>query len=528
MIVINNLEKTYGVKPLFVIENLVINPRDKIALIGENGSGKTTFMNILSGLDQDYKGNIEAQNNIELVDWNNQEKISNKAYSMEGLKPEENKSPGQKYRLVLSSYLEHQRTYLLIDEPTSHLDFEAKDFLIEKLQTRNYGFLLISHDRDFINKTCNKIIEIVDGKFYVYNGSYQFYLEEKANMEKFHKKEYENYVTELDRLNAVMTGLKERGSKIKTTPKRFGNSEARLHKMGGQENKRKVDNQIKSVKSRIDHLEVKEKPQEKTIIKLEIPEENKIYAKRLVEGKNIVKSFDNNIIFDKADFYINNNRKVALLGENGSGKTTLINMIINSENIKLHSNLKIGYFSQLSDILDLEENILENIIPTSIYEESMIRIILARLGIKKEDVYKTVKVLSDGEKAKVKLTKLLTSGFNFLIFDEPTNFLDIYTIEALEELLLGYDGAILFVSHDRVFVNKIADQLLIIENKKIKKFVGKLDEYENPKDEVPMDEFLLDFKIASISSRLSMEISKEEKEHLFKEYKKLQQLKNNK
>lgn len=311
----------------------------------------------------------------------------------------------------------------------------------------------------------------------------------------------------------------------------MGNSEARLHKMGGQENKKKLDKQVKAVESRINQLEVKEKPKEEVEIRLSAPDNKRIHSKILIRAENLSKQFEDKILFEKANFIIENKTKVALIGENGSGKTTLLKMILDRENIWIHPNLKIGYFSQMSDILDENKSILENIAGSSIYDETMTRIILARLGFRNEDDLKTVGLLSDGERAKVKLAKVLTSDFNYLIFDEPTNFLDIRAIESLENLLKSYDRPFIFVSHDEEFINNIADTLLIIKDKKIRIFKGKLSEYKkrNKKGKADdRDKLLLDFRISSISSRLTMDISKEERKRLEEEYKKLISMKKNK
>lgn len=200
-------------------------------------------------------------------------------------------------------------------------------------------------------------------------------------------------------------------------------------------------------------------------------------------------------------------------------------MILCKENVWVHPNLKIGYFSQMSDILEEDADVLSNVLNTSIYDETMTRIVLARLGFKTNDVYKIVSILSDGEKAKVKLAKILTSDFNYLIFDEPTNFLDINAIESLENLLKSYDRPFIFVSHDEEFINNLADTLLIIEDKKIKNFKGNLSQYKNRNKKKingkESNSLLLDFRISSISSRLAMEISKEERKKLEDEYNKL-------
>lgn len=246
---------------------------------------------------------------------------------------------------------------------------------------------------------------------------------------------------------------------------------------------------------------------------------------KILEIKNLNKSYSNTKALDNLNFNLYDGDIYGLVGANGAGKSTLLNMILEKENIWVHPNLKLGYFSQMNDILENNKSVLENTLNTSIYDETMTRIVLARLGFKNNDSLKNIDVLSDGEKAKVKLAKILTSDFNYLIFDEPTNFLDIRAIESLEDLLKSYDRPFIFVTHDEEFINNIANTLLIIENKSIISFDGNLTQYRKRKNRTDKnngeDELLLDFRISSISSRLAMDIPKEERKKLEDEYKKL-------
>ena len=314
----------------------------------------------------------------------------------------------------------------------------------------------------------------------------------------------------------------------------MGNSEARLHKMGGQENRKKLDNFAKSIQSRIDRLEIKEKPKEEDVIKIKILDSTKPYNKILVLGKNINKSYGENIIFKNSNFDIYNGRKTALIGPNGSGKTTLVNMILNGEGIDISKNVRIGYFSQSMALLDENKTILENVMEKSIHNESFVRLILARLLIKGDKVYENLEVLSGGERVKISFAKMILEDINFLILDEPTNYLDINSLEVIEDLLINYDGTILLVSHDLRFIENIAEELLIIENKKINSFKGNYREYVANKNKPKLNKkenerqkMILEMEISLLLSKTSTEKNEDAKKRLDEKYKeKLEELRN--
>lgn len=307
MIYIDHLEKEIGDKVLFAIKKLTINVNDKIGLIGNNGVGKTSLLRILSGHDTEYSGYIDIQTNIAyLLDGEEELEFSEEDYLKAEVDNQANNSPGESQRLKLTKLLSNKSAFLLVDEPTSHLDIKQKEKLIESLRNRKLGFILISHDRDLINQTCNKIFELSNGELEVFNGDYFFYLEEKIKRKKFAQREYDAYVSEKKRLAGIASDIKVQSSKIRTTSKRMGNSEAR---MGGQATKKKLDKRVKAKNSRINQLEVKERPKEESQIKLSIGERDKIFSKVLVRAKKVNKRFDEKLIFDNAYNKIENKNK---------------------------------------------------------------------------------------------------------------------------------------------------------------------------------------------------------------------------
>lgn len=528
---INNLKKNYGIRQILDIKDLKIYKDDKVGIVGLNGSGKTTLLNLISKDIKPDEGSINTYGNISYIrqlEDDQKDELEGKYLSEFGLKnkKEEFMSGGELTRLKIAKSLSENPALLLADEPTSNLDFEGIDMLLDNLANFNGALLMVSHDRDLLDRVCNKILEIEDGQIKIYEGNYSDFKEQKDLEIKRKEAEYEKYTKEKRRLKRAIVETKNKSKSIKKTPRRMGNSEARLHKMGSQNAKRTLDKKAKAIETRLEKLEVKEKVKDMDKIKVDILGDE-IHSKIVIEGKNVTKSFGKRLLFDSGDFQIYNGRKTALIGKNGSGKTTLLKMIMDRDKkINISKKAKIGYFRQDLSILDEGKSIIEDIMDSSIYDETTVRTILARLLFKKDDVHKKINVLSGGERVKVSLAKILTSDFNILVLDEPTNYLDIYSIEAVEEALVDYEGTILFVSHDRRFIEKIATNIISIENKKIRTFNGTLKEYMNRKDnskdicikQILERKAILEYRLSEILGKLSMPSKDDDVEVLDKEY----------
>lgn len=313
----------------------------------------------------------------------------------------------------------------------------------------------------------------------------------------------------------------------------MGNSEARLHKMGGQKAKKNLDGNIKALKSRVNHLEIKEKPKDSKDIRIKVNNGKEMVSRTVIDVKDFNLSINNRILIKDVNFKIRNGKKVAIIGKNGCGKTTLIKEILkgDTENIKLSKYISVGYFDQQQDILDKEKTIIDNIKSTSCYDESFIRISLDGFGFKGDSVYKKVSVLSGGEKVKVALCKVILSDNNTLILDEPTNYLDIKSIEALESALINTDKTVLIISHDRNFISTVCNYIIEIKNSKLTSFNGTYSEFlqqgidrQNKKEGKVNDRekrerlFILENKLSEIISRLSIEKDLDTNQKLNEEY----------
>ena len=538
---IKNLKKYFGEKLILDIENLRIDSSDKIGIVGVNGSGKSTLLNIIAKKETYDEGLINLCTNYSYIEQfshgdSNEKTMDRRLAGKLGVHNliSENKSGGEITKEKIAEAFSNSCGLLIADEPTSNLDIGSIEILEKSLKNFPGAIVLVSHDRNILNNICTKIIEIEFTKIKVFNGNYNDYVSQKEAQFERSKFEYEEYIKEKKRLELAAIGSTEKSKTMRGTPKRMGNSEARLHKRGINGKKEKLEKKAKTIESRIEHLEKKEKPKESRAIKLSVVDSNKIYSKIAIEGKALTKSFGSRVLFKDSSFKIPTESKTAIIGNNGTGKTTLINMILTGhENIKASSSAKIAYFSQNLNILNEEKTILQNVMDSTSYDESFVRIVLSQLLFFRDDVFKKVAVLSGGEKVKVSLAKVLLTPSNILVLDEPTNYLDITSQKALEELLKGYDGTLLMVSHDKEFIRNIANRLIVIENEELITFNGTYDSYlaksahcQNNKDIEPIQNpinskeklMVLENELSLVISKLSITIKEEEKIKLDNRY----------
>lgn len=528
---VNNLKKYFNDKITINIPDLKIYSSDRIGLVGANGAGKTTFLNLLSGKIEPDFGNIKLCCSFSYItQFGIQDITSLDVFALKTFNSHKNYSDsmsgGEKTRFKLSKCFSNPGELILADEPTSSLDIKGIKNLEHNLKLYKGGFILISHDRTLLDSCCNKILELNSGTIKIYNGNYSDYRMQKDAELKREDFEYRVYVSQKQKIERTIISESQKVKSIKKAPSRMGNSEARLHKMGNQNAQNKLGSSQKALQKRLERLEIREKPSGIPVTQFKITGK-KIYSKLLISSSHLNKSFKNKIIFNDARFQIYNGSKTGIIGDNGTGKTTLVKMIMeNSPQFDISQKLSIGYFSQDLSILNNDESILENVLNSSIYDEHYVRHMLAFLLFKYDDVYKCVKYLSGGEKVKVALAKILCADFNMLILDEPTNYLDLSSIEAIETALKKYKGTIILVSHDRKFIDSICNHLLIISDEKIKNYIGNYSDYENSlkvscKNDMVFEnkKLILNNRLTEILSRISTASKNEDISELDKKYK---------
>ncbi len=522
---LNKINKNYGFNKVLNDLSFDIKTGEKIAIIGSNGCGKTTLLRIVMGLESSDSGNvsirkgstigylcqippkeddsviandvylrgvkelIELENKInkyvsnmsssnkEILElskmqeefrikggYNLKEKVEKIKYgfkiSDDVLNTEYNAlSGGEKTIVNLASLVLSNPDILLLDEPTNHLDIDTLEWFEDYLKNYSGTVLIVSHDRYFLDRVVNKIICLENGEADIYHGNYSYYLKESEKRLLIEFEQYKNQQKKIKAMQEAIERYKEWGAKS--------------------------DNPIffkraKALQTRLDKMEKIDKPVEKKELKIKLVTDDRS-ANHVITIKNLNLSIGNKELLVSSNMEVNYNERVCLMGRNGTGKTTLIKNIINnqSDNIIIGPNVKIGYIPQEVRFEDENLSIYEHMRKIFVGSEGELRSKLFQFYFDSEAIFKKLKTLSGGEKVRIKLLELILKHANLLILDEPTNHIDINTREILESSLLEFDGTILFISHDRYFINRIATKIVRIENKKLVTYNGNYDDIKD-------------------------------------------------
>ena len=528
------IQKAFGINTILDNVTFHVEEREKAAIVGVNGAGKTTLFKILTGEMGADKGEIYlkkeaslaylAQNqqiDTEKTIWQEMMTVFEKIYQEEqNLREMENKmsnlsgkdlsdhikkyaqaqqnfehndnygyesrikgvlkglgfleedynlpvyqlSGGQKTRVYLSKLLLSKPDILLLDEPTNHLDISSIQWLEDFLKGYQGTVLLISHDRYFLDKIVTKVIEIENKKSSVYEGNYTFYSKQKEINRQIQQKAYEVQQKEIKHQEDVIKTLRA-----------F--------------NREKSIKRAESREKALERMEKVEKP-ENLPTKMRLRLTPKITSGNdVLKAENLKKSFDTLQLFQNVNFDIKRGEKVAIIGPNGVGKSTLFKILLgkvrqDAGEIKIGTNVHIGYYDQEQQELEESKTIFQEIAdayPTM--ESGKIRNILAAFVFTGDDIYKTISSLSGGEKGRISLAKIMLSNANLLMLDEPTNHLDMYSKEILEDAINCYEGTVIYISHDRYFINRTAQKVLELTSTGVNQYLGNYQYYLEKKQE---------------------------------------------
>ena len=457
---ISNLSKSYVGKSVLKEVSFHLEEKEKAAIVGINGSGKTTLLRCILGIEEADEGGIAFSKDKKMA------YLAQQHADMEQEDEEyESLSGGQKTKKRLEEILMEKPDLLILDEPTNHLDIGSIQWLEKVLKRYDGAVLLVSHDRYFLDKIVTKVIDLERGKARMYLGNYTAYAEKKKMIREAERKAYENQQAEIKHQEAVIEKLKQ------------FNREKSIKRAESRE----------KLLSKVERLEQPEDLQNEMRL-LFMPREAS--GNDVLIAKDLGKSFDGKRLFSHGTFSIQRGEHVAVIGDNGTGKTTLLkilNGLIQADEgeFRLGSKVKIAYYDQEHAVLHMEKTLFNEIQDTyPDMNNTRVRNVLAAFLFTGDDVYKKVGDLSGGERGRVSLAKLMLSDANFLILDEPTNHLDIQGKEVLEEAIRNYEGTVLYVSHDRYFINQTATRIMELFSNRFDNYIGNYDYYLEKKEDV--------------------------------------------
>ncbi len=466
------IKKSYGERRVLDLLSFKLYRGERVGIVGLNGAGKTTLLNILAGDTEPDEGRVKRyvqHSCIKQLDESEQRESDRTVSTLSG---------GERTRQKITQALRANAEILFADEPTANLDLQGVARLEQQLLAFSGALMIISHDRELLDHVCTRILEVEDGGVTEFSGNYTSYQQQKEARAQRQQIEYDQYSKERKRLLAAIREREGAADSVRKAPTRMGNSEARLHRREAGQAKQKLAGAAKAMASRIELLEQKERPFERDSVRFDIRSDQRLEARVAIRTKGITKSFGQKVIFQNAGFTLFSGAKAALIGPNGSGKTTLLQMILAGDRgVETARGARLGYLSQGLEELNSQQTVWENVMENSICSPQEVRTILGRLLFRGDDVHKPVGVLSGGERVKTAFARMVTGECNLLVLDEPTNFLDIESMEALEDILIEYPGTVLFVSHDRRFISRVANCILQIADGRIAQFDGSYEQF---------------------------------------------------
>lgn len=479
---LKNVEKSFMSREILAIDELKVYENEKVGIIGSNGEGKSTLLNIISGQIEPDIGWVHRT-----IDFNYYEQIETDLGSgYETIDPEylsrlevpehevDNFSGGEQTRLRLAEFFSTYQFGLLMDEPTTHLDQNGIQFLIDQLKYYYGTLLVVSHDRYFLDEVVDTIWEVKDGKVTIYPGNYSDYQKQKEHLLIEQENAYEQFVKEKKCLEQTAQEKQRQAEKLGNVSQKQKNRAVKPDRLAASKQKDTVQKaahkSAKAIQKRAEQLEEVEKIEQEAEINFPLPKNLEMHNDFPIMGQKVTIQKGENRLFDEANFQLPLGKRIGIVGPNGSGKSSLLEHIVkDGEGITLSNKVVFSVYKQMAYQLQKDQTMLAFLKQVSHLKESVIRSILNNLGFDQTEIMKKmITDLSGGEATRLVIAKLFTDPSNVLILDEPTNFIDIQTIEALESLMKSYRGTILFTSHDEYFMENVAEQIWRIEDQQLK------------------------------------------------------------
>lgn len=465
---LQNIEMGFGPKELFQIKEATIYQQDRIAIIGKNGGGKTTLLRLLAGELSPEKGTIQREVDFSYypqqgtpthegeLDWALLGRMQVPDHELTQL------SGGESAKFRLAQVLSTYQLGLLLDEPTTHLDQAGVQLLVEELTYYVGTLVFVSHDRWLMDQLATKIWEVADGQVTEYMGNYSAYEAQKAAQRLAEERSAESYQKEKQQLETAIRQKRAQAAKIAKVSAKQKERQIKPDRLSSSKQKdtaqKNVHKTAKALESRLSRLTPSTGPRLQQEIRFPAPKSEVLHNPYPIRGEQVTLRKGDKLILDQADFQLANQRKIAIVGANGAGKTSLLQHIqAKGAGILLSPKVRFATYGQLAYQIKGRGSLLEHLARQSLLPEPLLRSILHNLGFTQEELHKPVAVLSGGEATRVALATVFVTEANVLILDEPTNFIDLPTIKALQTLIKAYPGMVLFTSHDRQFVAETAE-----------------------------------------------------------------------
>jgi macrolide transport system ATP-binding/permease protein len=477
---LKNIEKSYNGKTILSIDDLKVYQNERIGIVGDNGQGKSTLLKLINQSIEPDKGQVRMLTDFQFysqieeetglfrdqVDPEMLSRLNVPKYSTDVF------SGGERTRARLARLFSRYTLGMLMDEPTTHLDSEGIQFLIDEL-TYYYGTLLIvSHDRYFLDQVVETIWEVKDGTVAVYPGNYTEYVEQKAQNKLEAERKQEAVRKEKARLELAVKKKHEQAQKMSKVSHKQKNRNIRPSRLSSSKQKDTVQKAAhktaKSIEKRMEQIEDVDLPAVQRTIQFPEVKTVEIHNPYPVMLENVTIIRGDQILLEEVDAQFERGKRIAITGHNGAGKSSLLSHILNKEEgVRLSPKVRFAVYRQMDYKLAESTGILDYLLYESEYSEPLVRAVLNNLGFDQSDTDRPVSNLSGGEATRLAIAKLFTDPSNVIVLDEPTNFIDLSTIEALEQLLKDYKGTVFFTSHDKYFVDRVADQVWEIDDQKL-------------------------------------------------------------
>lgn len=443
-----NIAITRHQQQLFNIEQLVINPGDRIGLIGANGAGKTTLIDILTGSLNPDAGIVDRQTTPVVV------------HQLHDISTQ---SGGEQVKNAILTALRQQPEWLILDEPSANLDETNQQWLIDLLNRFKGTLLLISHDRTLLNAVTTTTWSLADHTLTTFAGNYDAFTANETAQRNNQAAAFRNYQQQKHKLEVAAIKRTERASKTtKPNPHNHSRNELQDMKSSLRRNQGKMTKAARVMKDHAEHLTPVAKPTEQPSVTLRAEQFATLGRHTPINIQHLALKAGKRTLANDVNFVLHTGDRIAITGPNQVGKTTLLRAVLANKNqaISVNPAVKFGYFAQNMSRLNLTATIWQNVTEHTRQDNAIVRTVLAEFGFKATALDIPAQNQSGGQRVKVSLVKVLLSDANVLILDEPTNYLDLPTLTALEQFLTTYPGTVLFVSHDETFVTHVATRVL--------------------------------------------------------------------